>query len=360
MLNFPLHMGSPGLLAHPAASAAAVKHLEGWQVAGLVVDSHKAARLQQRHHLGGLGAVVGHVPRRELRQSSWQNRLQPLDRRFSSGSVCFYVAMASKQRLDLELLTRGLVSSRQQAQQLIRAGKVRDGAGTLLDKPGTEVTPGRELRVEQPPRFVSRGGEKLLAGLKAFPVIVEGRVCLDGGISTGGFTDCLLQHGATRVYGVDVGYGQTAWSLRTDERVVLRERTNLRHLQPDDLYGADDLWPSLAVTDVSFISLRLILPALRRLLRGPDTDALVLVKPQFEVGKSRVGKGGVVRDPAAHRDAIESVIAAAAESGWQPQGLVASPITGPAGNHEYVLWLGEGDAAVLPNLDALVAQTLNG
>ena len=266
--------------------------------------------------------------------------------------------MASKQRLDLELLTRGLVSSRQQAQQLIRAGKVRDGSGTLLDKPGTEVTPERELRVEQPPRFVSRGGEKLLEGLRAFPVPVKGRVCLDGGISTGGFTDCLLQHGASRVYGVDVGYGQTAWSLRTDERVVLRERTNLRHLQPDDLYGADDPWPSLAVTDVSFISLRLILPALRRLLRGPETDALVLVKPQFEVGKSRVGKGGVVRDPAAHRDAIESVIAAAAGSGWQPQGLVASPITGPAGNHEYVLWLGEGDAAVLQDLDALVAQTL--
>ena len=174
MLNFPLHVGSPGLLAHPAASAAAVKHLERRQVAGLVVESHKAARLQQRHHLGGLGAVVGHVPRRKLRQSSWQNRLQPLDRRFSSGSVCFYVAMASKQRLDLELLTRGLVSSRQQAQQLIRAGKVRDGAGTLLDKPGTEVTPERELRVEQPPRFVSRGGEKLLAGLEAFPVLVEG------------------------------------------------------------------------------------------------------------------------------------------------------------------------------------------
>ena len=268
--------------------------------------------------------------------------------------------MASKQRLDLELLTRGLVSSRQQAQQLIRAGKVRDGAGTLLDKPGTEVTPELELLVEQPPRFVSRGGEKLLAGLQAFPLLVEGRVCLDGGISTGGFTDCLLQHGATRVYGVDVGYGQTAWSLRTDERVVLRERTNLRHLQPDDLYGVDDPWPSLAVTDVSFISLRLILPALRRLLRGPETDALVLVKQQFEVGKSRVGKGGVVRDPAAHRDAIESVIAAAADSCWQPQGLVASPITGPAGNHEYVLWLGDGDAAVLPDLDALVTQTLNG
>ena len=271
--------------------------------------------------------------------------------------------MASKQRLDLELLTRGLVTSRQQAQQLIRAGKVRDGAGNLLDKPGTEVRPDLDLRVEQPPRFVSRGGEKLLAGLEAFPIEVNDRVCLDGGISTGGFTDCLLQHGASRVYGIDVGYGQTAWSLRTDERLVLRERTNLRHLQPEQLYGDDDPWSSLAVTDVSFISLRLILPALRRLLQpqeGFGAEALVLVKPQFEVGKERVGKGGVVRDPAAHRDAITTVMEAAADLAWQPQGLVASPITGPAGNHEYVLWLSEQDAADLPDLDQLVAATLRG
>ncbi|QNI95387.1 ribosomal RNA methyltransferase FtsJ family [Synechococcus sp. A15-127] len=269
--------------------------------------------------------------------------------------------MASKQRLDLQLLTRGLAASRQQAQQLIRAGKVRDGAGQLLDKPGVEVSGDLELQVEQPPRFVSRGGEKLLAGLKAFPIVVNGRVCLDGGISTGGFTDCLLQHGASRVYGVDVGYGQTAWSLRTDPRVVLRERTNLRHLEPPQLYGETDPWPSLAVTDVSFISLRLILPALRRLLR-PEAErtpeALVLVKPQFEVGKERVGKGGVVRDPAAHRDAIELVMTAATELGWNPQGIVASPLTGPAGNHEYVLWLAEAEAPPLPDLDALVESTL--
>ena len=266
--------------------------------------------------------------------------------------------MALKQRLDLELLTRGLVSSRQQAQQLIRAGKVRDGVGTVLDKPGTEVRADQELVVEQPPRFVSRGGEKLLSGLEAFPIQVGERVCLDGGISTGGFTDCLLQHGASRVYGIDVGYGQTAWSLRTDERVVLRERTNLRHLQPDQLYGEGDPWPTLAVTDVSFISLRLILPALHRLLQAPGAEALVLVKPQFEVGKERVGKGGVVRDPAAHRDAIQMVIAAAADLGWNPQGLVASPITGPAGNHEYVLWLSEQPPAPLPDLEHLVANTL--
>jgi 23S rRNA (cytidine1920-2'-O)/16S rRNA (cytidine1409-2'-O)-methyltransferase len=163
------------------------------------------------------------------------------------------------------------------------------------------------------------------------------------------------------VYGVDVGYGQTAWSLRTDERVVLRERTNLRHLQPEQLYGAEDPWPSLAVTDVSFISLRLVLPALRRLLKPADgacPEALVLVKPQFEVGKDRVGKGGVVRNPAAHRDAIELVMASAAELGWHPQGIVASPITGPAGNHEYVLWLSEQEPSELPDLDRFVATTL--
>jgi 23S rRNA (cytidine1920-2'-O)/16S rRNA (cytidine1409-2'-O)-methyltransferase len=254
--------------------------------------------------------------------------------------VCFYDGMASKQRLDLELVARGLVASRQQAQQLIRAGKVRDGAGTVLDKPGHDVKDTLQLQVEHPPRFVSRGGEKLLAGLDAFPISVKERICLDGGISTGGFTDCLLQHGAKRVYGVDVGYGQTAWSLRTDDRVVLRERTNLRHLQPEGLYGEADPWPTLAVTDVSFISLRLILPAMRRLLHGSEAEALVLVKPQFEVGRDRVGRGGVVRDPAAHCDAIDMVITAAEALDWHAQGLVASPITGPAGNHEYVLWLG--------------------
>ena len=266
--------------------------------------------------------------------------------------------MASKQRLDLELVARGLVASRQQAQQLIRAGKVRDGAGTVLDKPGHEVKETLQLQVEHPPRFVSRGGEKLLAGLAAFPISVQERICLDGGISTGGFTDCLLQHGAKRVYGVDVGYGQTAWSLRTDDRVVLRERTNLRHLQPEALYGEADPWPTLAVTDVSFISLRLILPALRRLLHGSDAEALVLVKPQFEVGRDRVGRGGVVRDPAAHCDAIEMVITAAAELDWFAQGIVASPITGPAGNHEYVLWLGANRTAPEFDLQRLVKSTL--
>lgn len=250
--------------------------------------------------------------------------------------------MGRKRRLDLHLVELGLVTSRQQAQQLIRAGKVRSG-DRILDKPGLEVLPELELQVEQPQRFVSRGGEKLLAAVEAFPLALEQRICLDGGISTGGFSDCLLQHGAARVYGVDVGYGQTAWSLRTDARLVLKERTNLRHLQAEDLYGADDPWPDLAVADVSFIRLALVLPALGRLLRPERREAVLLVKPQFEVGKERVGKGGVVRDPLAHADAIEGVIAAALSEGWRSCGVVASPITGPAGNHEYLLWLRSGD-----------------
>jgi 23S rRNA (cytidine1920-2'-O)/16S rRNA (cytidine1409-2'-O)-methyltransferase len=250
-----------------------------------------------------------------------------------------------KQRLDLALVARGLAASRQQAQQLIRAGRVRSG-DRVLDKPGTDIHPDLPLQVRHPPRFVSRGGEKLAAALKAFALPVRGRICLDAGISTGGFTDCLLQHGAARVYGIDVGYGQTAWSLRSDPRVVLRERTNLRHLTPADLYGPGDPRPDLAVGDVSFISLALVLPALLALLQ-PGTpacgvDLVVLVKPQFEVGRARVGKGGVVRDPAAQAEAIAAVISAGAALGLRAAGIVASPITGPAGNHEYLLWLRGG------------------
>jgi 23S rRNA (cytidine1920-2'-O)/16S rRNA (cytidine1409-2'-O)-methyltransferase len=268
--------------------------------------------------------------------------------------------MARRQRLDLELVERGLAASRQQAQQLIRAGRVRSG-DQVLDKPGTAVAPELVLVLQQPPRFVSRGGEKLARALESLPIAVAGRVCLDGGISTGGFSDCLLQHGAARIYGIDVGYGQTAWSLRSDPRVVLRERTNLRHLSPHDLYGPDDPRPDLAVADVSFISLVLVLPALLALLApGAAADLVLLVKPQFEVGKARVGKGGVVRDPAAHADAISGVIAAAGELGLEPWGLVASPITGPAGNHEYLLWLrrGAGGKGVSEALEAIGQQSV--
>lgn len=272
--------------------------------------------------------------------------------------------MGRRQRLDLRLVELGLAVSRQQAQQLIRAGRVRAG-DRLLDKPGVEVGPELMPQVDLPPRFVSRGGEKLVAALDALPISLPGRVCLDAGISTGGFSDCLLQHGVSRIYGIDVGYGQTAWSLRTDPRLVLRERCNLRHLRPEELYGPEDPWPDLAVADLSFISLTRVLPALKALLRpgaGADgSEAVLLVKPQFEVGPARVGKGGVVRDPAAHADAIEGVLAATTEMHWPAAGLLASPITGPAGNHEYLLWLSPRvppASLKRPEIEALVAATL--
>ena len=269
--------------------------------------------------------------------------------------------MASKQRLDLELVARGLADSRQRAQQLIRAGMVRSG-DQVLDKPGSEVRPETPLLVQQPPRFVSRGGDKLAAALEAFALTISGRVCLDGGISTGGFSDCLLQAGASRIYGIDVGYGQTAWSLRSDPRVVLKERTNLRHLTPEQLYSPSDPRPDLAVADVSFISLTLVLPALLALLQprsaGSALDLVLLVKPQFEVGRERVGKGGVVRDPSAHVDAITRVLSAAANSQLSAWGLIASPITGPAGNHEYLLWLKSGAPAAEPRLDEATIEQL--
>ena len=267
--------------------------------------------------------------------------------------------MSRKLRLDLHLLTKGLANSRQEAQKLIRAGKVRDSYGELLDKPGTEVSEDLELKVKPSPRFVSRGGEKLLGAMNALCLKVDGKVCLDCGISTGGFTDCLLQHGALMIYGIDVGYGQTAWELRKDHRVVLRERTNLRYLRPDQLYRPDDPWPSFAVADLSFISLRLVLPAIKALLKPEISEALLLVKPQFEVGRERVGKGGVVRDVGAHIDALRGVIEFACNQNWNPRGLVASPITGAAGNHEYLLWLSMGNGDELPDIENLVKNTLS-
>ena len=266
--------------------------------------------------------------------------------------------MPQKHRLDLHLLKKGFVTSRQKSQQLIRAGRVRDIHGKLLDKPGQEVPDALQVLIEEAPRFVSRGGEKLCEALSQLEVEVDGQVCLDGGVSTGGFTDCLLQHGAKMVYSIDVGYGQTAWNLRNDSRVVLRERTNLRTLTPEQLYGPQDPLPSLAVADLSFISLRLVLPAIKSLLISENSEALLLVKPQFEVGRERVGKGGVVRDPDAHVDALKTVIEAASCQQWEPKGIVPSPITGPAGNHEYILWLGCNQSGYLPNIEEIVLNTL--
>jgi 23S rRNA (cytidine1920-2'-O)/16S rRNA (cytidine1409-2'-O)-methyltransferase len=295
----------------------------------------------------------------------------------------------------------------------------------VVDKPGTEVETTAEIQIKEKSPYVSRGGEKLAKALEEFAIPVQGRICLDGGISTGGFTDCLLQAGAKRVYGIDVGYGQVAWNLRNDERVVLRERTNLRHLQPADLYGeppptppyqgeetgkdlfppyqgeetGKDLFPpyqegetgkdlsppyqegetgkdlsppyqggeiggvyaDLGVVDVSFISLTKILDALWNLLRSPR-EVVLLVKPQFEVGRSRVGKKGVVRDPNDHADAIFQVLQAAQNLGWAYKGLTWSPLTGPAGNIEYLLWLGMDSQTPTPDLAAIkqITQSAQG
>ena len=266
--------------------------------------------------------------------------------------------MSQKRRLDLHLLTKGLVPTRQQAQVLIRAGKVRDISGQLLDKPGQEVSKDLEIKVEALPRFVSRGGEKLLAAFQAFPLDIKGKVCLDGGISTGGFTDCLLQHGAERVYGIDVGYGQTAWRIRNDPRVVLKERTNLRTLTSEKLYNPSDPIPSFAVADLSFISLKIILPAIKALISPTNAELVVLVKPQFEVGRELVGKGGVVREPSAHIYALKSVIKASISNNFIPKDVIASPLKGAAGNQEYLLWVGLDGNEDLPIIEDFVNETL--
>ncbi|MEW6219027.1 MAG: TlyA family RNA methyltransferase [Thermodesulfobacteriota bacterium] len=242
--------------------------------------------------------------------------------------------MKQKIRLDALLVSRGLAPSRQRAQALIGAGQVRVG-GAMADKAGREVDPDCLVTLAADPcPYVSRGGLKLAAGLVHFRIEVAGRSCLDVGASTGGFTDCLLQHGARRVYAVDVGYGQLDWRLRQDPRVVVMERTNARQL-------TRDLLPelvSLATVDASFISLTLILPVLLPLF-DQAVSILALVKPQFEVGKGRVGKGGVVRDPQLHAEVLAGVAAHAEGLGLVVHGSLPAPIRGPKGNQEFLMHL---------------------
>lgn len=221
----------------------------------------------------------------------------------------------------------------------------------VIDKPGTEIETSAQIQIKARSPYVSRGGEKLAKALEVFAIPVNGRICLDGGISTGGFTDCLLQAGAKKVYGIDVGYGQVDWGLRNDPRVVLRERTNLRYLQAVELYGSAQP-ADLGVVDVSFISLTKILPALWQLLSYPR-EVVLLVKPQFEVGRSRVGKKGVVRDPDDQAGAIFQVLQAALQLVWQYRGLTWSPLLGRAGNIEYLLWLGMDNQMPPPDLEAI-------
>ena len=229
------------------------------------------------------------------------------------------------------LVERHSIESREKAQALILAGKVTVD-GQRWDKPGQAVSLEARIEVELPLRYVSRGGLKLEKALSEFDIPVHGRICMDVGTSTGGFTDCLLQHGALRVHAVDTGAGQIHWRLRTDPRVILHERVNARYLTREDIGEIIDL----IVCDVSFISVTLLIPALTPLL-GPNGDWVILVKPQFEVGRDLVGKGGIVRDKEAHRLACERVAAGLQSAGFATR-LIDSPITGAEGNREFLLY----------------------
>jgi 23S rRNA (cytidine1920-2'-O)/16S rRNA (cytidine1409-2'-O)-methyltransferase len=242
-----------------------------------------------------------------------------------------------KQRLDRLLVERQLAESREKARRLIMAGDVLVD-DQVSDKPGKNVPVDAEIRVRRSLAYVSRGGLKLEAALDAFALDVRGLTVVDVGASTGGFTDCLLQRGARRVYAVDVGYGQLAWSLRTDPRVVVLERTNIRYLEqlPPDENGTSVL-ADMATIDASFISLELVLPATLQLLQ-PDAQLVALIKPQFEAGRAAVGKGGVVRDAQVHRSVLQETVASAHELGLHTTGLIASPVVGPAGNVEFLVW----------------------
>jgi 23S rRNA (cytidine1920-2'-O)/16S rRNA (cytidine1409-2'-O)-methyltransferase len=248
---------------------------------------------------------------------------------------------------------RGLVGSRTEAQEAIADGLVTvDGAPAL--KAAREVLPSAAIVVAEPPRrFVSRAGEKLDGALERFAITVAGRRCLDAGASTGGFTDCLLQRGAAHVTAVDVGYGQLHHRVRSDERVTVLERTNVRHLEPDDVPPPP---PGLVVADLSFISLRLVLPALRG-AAAETAEAVLLVKPQFEAGPDEVGAGGIVRDPAVWRRTVAAVAAAAREVGWPPVDAMPSPVAGATGNVEFLLHL-RGGATTPADADQLAVDAV--
>lgn len=252
--------------------------------------------------------------------------------------------MSQKQRLDMLLVERGLTDSREVARRLIMAGEVTVN-GQLMDKPGTRIAVDAALVLKAMPRFVSRGGDKLEAALTTFPVMVESAICADVGACTGGFTDCLLQHSAAKVYAIDVGYGDLHYKLRSDNRVVVMERTNARYLE-----ALPEL-VSLATVDASFISLKLLLPVVKRWLH-PTATVIPLIKPQFEAGRSDVGKGGVVKSPEIHKRVLREVLDAAHREGFHIEGLIRSPLKGPAGNIEFLAWLRwQADSATPGALD---------
>lgn len=257
--------------------------------------------------------------------------------------------MSDKKRIDVYMHENGLADSREKAKSLIMAGVVLVD-GRRCDKPSSTVKEGQKVTVKQQDEFVSRGGKKLKKAVECFGLDLSGKVAIDVGASTGGFTDCMLQNGAVYVYSVDVGYGQLAWRLRQDERVCVMERQNARYLEKS-MFDRDI---SFASIDVSFISLRLILPALKKVLTPPNTIA-ALIKPQFEAGKDKVGKKGVVRDKGVHMEVIQGIVDFALEIGFTVCGLDYSPIKGPEGNIEYLLCL--GDSGESTNID--IAKIVN-
>jgi 23S rRNA (cytidine1920-2'-O)/16S rRNA (cytidine1409-2'-O)-methyltransferase len=259
--------------------------------------------------------------------------------------------MVGRRRLDAEVVERGLADTRARAQAMILGGGVTV-EGEIISKPSHPVEAGARIAlVREPMPYVSRGGLKLRHALDVFDLDVTGRVAVDVGASTGGFTDVLLQAGAMRVYAIDVGYGQLAWTLRNDPRVIVMERTNIRNLEllPEPA--------SIAAVDVSFISLRTVLPPIEKLLEA-RTDVVALIKPQFEAGKDRVGKKGVVRDPAVWRDVIESVLTFAESRDWHVRGLVRSPITGLAGNVEFLMHLSREGQETDADVQSLIEAAL--
>jgi 23S rRNA (cytidine1920-2'-O)/16S rRNA (cytidine1409-2'-O)-methyltransferase len=264
-----------------------------------------------------------------------------------------------KIRLDKLLHEKNITDSREKAKALIMAGKILVNK-EKIDKPGTLVIEESEIQIlgEKLP-YVSRGGLKLEKALKSFPLSVENKVILDIGASTGGFTDCALQNGAKKVYAVDVGYGQLDWKLRSNEKVVSMERTNARYLEKDSFQDQIDF----VTTDVAFISLTKILPAIKRVLKPDGGESVVLIKPQFEAGREKVGKKGVVKDPRVHLEVINNILNFSKEEGFIIKGLTFSPIKGPEGNIEYLLWLGLSETEIQHqniDADAVVREVFSG
>jgi 23S rRNA (cytidine1920-2'-O)/16S rRNA (cytidine1409-2'-O)-methyltransferase len=248
----------------------------------------------------------------------------------------------TKERLDTILFERNLYPSREKARAAVMAGLVRVN-GQRADKPGQKYDPDIQIEAKGDAiPYVSRGGLKLEKALQYFSIQVEGRICMDVGASTGGFTDCLLQHGAKKVYAVDVGYGQLDWKLRSDPRVVVHERTNIRHMSPDSVEDRIDL----AVIDVSFISLTKVLPAVKNMLI-PNGEIVCLIKPQFEAGREAVGKKGVVKDPTTHIKCLQALFEFFSEISLNVQGLTYSPVTGPEGNIEFLVHLSADNGGIL-------------